>query len=235
MIESKNYNEVFLRKVIVGTCSFLYDIIKITEVVNNEEVIKQIPFFYSMTGDSQFLTDHFLDVDRYCKSLSSKVEGNIKTIPSGVIMLKSADPQTTFQGGHTRIIHDKIVEGDFGKTKRQYSSYGFFIPVDMKFEATVRCSSDIQRLKVWEAMVSALFMPRKFHIKHKVEKIPCMLETAGDISTDKKYEFRSGENKESPEVNMTFKVTSLLPVLDPKTTRDAGNIIERIEHRNQTI
>lgn len=229
MLENKNYDDVFLRSIIVGLVSFLYDVISIKQTVNNVEGSKKVPFFYSEGGDIQFMTDYFLNTDKYCNILSPKIEGNMNKIPSGRLTLTTstvADQELT--SGYIRIKHKKKVETEFTTEERDFASRGEFIPIQMIFEAKVQCGSSIERMKIWQQINIILYRVRKFWIRFGgVEKIPVMISFPSDYTIPKEVKYKYPDN-EKLGLDFNIEVMSYLPALQVQTERQAAEHIDHI-------
>lgn len=228
MFEEKNFDGVFTRKVIVGISSFLYESLKIREIKNEKTNIKSVRFFYSMTGEEQFLQDYFLNTDKYCNVLSPKIEGNVNTIPSGVFTLSNAGiNESDLASGYTRIDYQKKFNTEFSLEERDMSARADFIPMQYDFEAKVKCSSDLERMKVFEALIKKFYKARKFWIKFEgFQKLPVMMAFPDSYDMAKNFNFRYPDNEKRPEVVFRLQVVSYMPVIDEKTERFIEEKIE---------
>ncbi len=135
MFERKN-TDSFVRNLIVGLSSFLYDVIEIKQVEDGVIKLKRLPMFYSTTGESQFIQDFFLNTDKYCDILSPKIEGNTTRIPSGIFSLSNASiNQQSLGSGYTRADYQKEFDTEFSREERDMSARVDFVPLRFDFEA----------------------------------------------------------------------------------------------------
>lgn len=228
MFEPKNYDNSFVRNIIVGLSSFLYDVIEIKQTEKGVIKLKRVPFFYSFTGEEQFITDYFLNTDKYCNVLSPKVEGNVTRIPSGVFSLSNAgvDPQR-LGSGYTRADYKKEFETDFSLEERDMSARTDFVPVSFDFESKVKCGSDIERLKIFEEIIKKFYKVKKFWIKYEgFHKIPVTVSFPDQYNIAKNFQFRYPDNETRPQMIFQLQVIGWLPVIDEKTERFAAEHID---------
>lgn len=231
-MENKNYSNVFLRDCIVGACSFLYDLLEITQVNGEgQEEKKKVPIFYSMTGEEQFLTDYFLNTDKYCNDLSCKIEGNVKKIPSGILTFTSPNVKATNRTSpYNRIVYARDVDTEVTKERRQFSARGEFLPISALLTIKIKCGSDLERFKIWEEMVLKLDKVRKFYISNKyLARIPCLIALSDTINLEKNFVFKYNENQKRPELATTLEFVSYLPKIDFSTERPRGEVIQNID------
>lgn len=227
-MQKKNNSNVFTRSCIVGICSFFYDILEISETRDNIESIIKIPIFYSKAGEEQFIKDLYLDTDKYCNELSSNIEGNLKKIPSGVIKLTgvSVDAANSISG-FNRLQYSKEVETEFNIESRDFSSRGELLPHTYDFDITIRCSSDIQRLKIFDALIEQLYKARRFYISYKgFNKIKCTIALPEDYTMEKNFAFGYGDNEKRPEINFKVQMYVYRPVIDQSTEYNVNNTVK---------
>lgn len=231
MVNDKNFDNVFVRRVLVGLASFLYDIIEIEQNVNGETTTKRVPFFYSMSGGNnsdQYITDLYMNTDRYCNELDPTVEGNISQVPSGVISLGSNDvSQEDVGAGYTRVNFKKEFETEFTQEMRDMSARGDFLPIKFSMEIKIKCGSEIERMKIWEQVITKLWKLKKYWIKYKgFPKLPCTISFPDAYNMDKNFQWRFAENKKRPQLVYGIELLAWLPVLHENTERFDGNRIE---------
>lgn len=228
MFEPKNYSSVFTRNLIVGLSSFLYDVIEIKQVRRGNVELKRVPFFYSTTGEEQFIQDFFLNTDKYCDILSPKIEGILARIPSGVFSMSNAGVnQQSLASGYTMADYQKEFNTEFSTEERDMAANVDFIPLQFDFEAKVKCSSDIERMKIFEELIKKFYKVKKFWIKYEgFQKLPVMVSFPDQYSMDKNFQFRYPDNSNRPTIVFNLQVVGWLPVIDLSTERFAGEKID---------
>lgn len=223
MLEKKNFDNVFVRNVIVGLSSFFYDIMEIDEVVNNEAKKKKIPIFYSMTGSEQFLSDYFLNTDKYHNELSCKVEGNVNRIPSGVFTIKTGGVSSQDATSPSRMVYEKDVETEMTNEVRKFSAETEIIVETFTTEFTIKASSDIEKWKMYDLIIEKLYKLRKFYIRYKgFNKLPCMIGFPENYDVQKQIQFRHNDNDNRPLVVFSAELKTSRPVPDYRTEMESN-------------
>ena len=228
----KNYDDIFLRNIIVSFSYFMYDILEITEVRNNQEIKKKVKCFHSSTGDQQFLTDFYLDNHQYYKEFTGKIEGNYKQIPSGVFTIESSGINNSqLSGGFERMEFVADVETEFGTAQETFSAMTQFYPEEFTVNLEIKASSEAERMKIYDALIEKLYKIRKFYFRYKgFNKIPCHVTFPENPNSDHNFKFRTNANDKLPMLKCSLKLTTSRPIIDETTVMKK---MERIEH--QTI
>lgn len=227
--ETSNFKGTFMRNLIVAVQGALYELISIDQLTNgNESEQIALPFYYSLTGSEQFIKDYFLDTDRYCTELNTKIEGVVNKLPRAIITPSGNVSIKTNEmlGGRVRIKHFASVESDFGKEVRELNSRGEFLPVAFTFEGTIKASNTGQMFKILDAMWdSYIWKGRRFYMDFRgIRKIPCTIKLPDAFNMEKSLKFGYGEEKK-PELSFSLEVSAYRPVIDKRTTFDNGNRI----------
>lgn len=223
MFEKKNYHNVFVRNVIVGVSSFLYDIMEIEETINDEDRMKKVPIFYSMSGSEQFLTDYFLNTDKYHGQLSCKIEGNVNTIPSGVFTIKTGGISTQDTTSPSRMVYDKEIETELTNEVRKYSAETEILVETFTLEFTIKASSDIEKWKIYDAIVENLYKVKKFYIRYKgFNKLPCLIGFPENYDVQKQIQFRFNDNDKRPQVVFSAELKTTRPIIDKRTETETN-------------
>jgi len=228
-LDLKTQDLSFIRKVIVATLSYLYDTVYIPEVKNGAPVMEKVPIYYSRTGDWQFLIDHFLDNDKYCKELGLPKDGNINTYPSGVmtfnnIQIISGDLTNKYE----RIMYFKDSIDEFGGETHQMSSRTEILPISMDLEIKWRSTTDLQRFKIWESITANLWRSETYAFNYNgFDRIPCTLGFPDSSNMSKSFNFSMGSQEDYIEFSSNLELITYLPIGDRSTERYAENIIEK--------
>lgn len=224
----RNYNDVFMRNIIVAFSSFLYDILEINETRNNETKTKKVKCFYSMTGNQQMLTDMFLDSHHYYNELSPSIEGNYKQIPSGVYTIDDSGVNNSqLSGGYERMEFIGDVESEFGEVRETFTAMCQFFPEEFNVSLEIKASSEIERMKIYDVIIEKFYKIKKFYFSYKgFEKLPCSVSFPENPNSDKNFKFRTNGNDNLPILKCSIKLTTNRPVIDETTIMRK---IERIE------
>jgi len=237
MLDSKNFEDVFIRNIIVGLCQFFYATLEIPEVKDGEKRMKKIPFFYSMSGGNseQYIQDMYANTDKFCDVLSP-VEGNTIRIPSAVISLGSNDiSQQDMGSGYVRLEYLKDWITELTEEERQMTARGDIIPIIFDFEIKMKASSEIERFKMWEAVIKKFYKVKKFWIRYGgFPKLPVTVAFPEVMNQEKNFQFRFAETDKRPQLTYKIEVLGHLPVIDESTERFAGNVIDDINMSLET-
>ncbi len=219
MFEANNKDDVFLRKLIVGLCSFLYDTVEINATNSNGEVEpKKVPIYYSMTGEQQFLIDYFLDTDKYCKELKPLL-GNQPLIPSGIIKLDDGDISNEDNGSeHIRVAYSKTFETELATEERDMVARGGFIPVSNSWTIEIKCSTDLDRFKIFQVLARKFYKARKFWIRFEgFERLPVLIAFPDRYNVNKNFKFKYPQDEKRPILEFKLQSLSFLPNVDLST------------------
>jgi len=218
MFTKKNYDNVFFRNVIVGLSSFFYDIMEVEEVVNDKVVMKKVPIFYSMSGTEQFLTDYFLNTDKYHSELSCKIEGNVNKIPSGVFTVKTGGVSTQDTTSSARMVYEREVQTEMADEVRKFSAETEVVVENFNMEFTIKASSDIEKWKIYDVLIEKFYKVKKFYIRYKgFTKLPCLFGFPENYDVQKQIQFRFNDNDKKPLIVFNAELKTFRPIPDLKT------------------
>lgn len=236
-LPENNYEDVWFRNVIVAVQSALYEKVHIWEIRDKQRTTIPIPFFYSMTGDEQFLMDYFLNTDRYCGDLSTKIEGNTGKVPRGVLKPSGADISSdSVVSKFERSVYKRTIASEFGKEVRTMSAATQWIPISMQFEANVMCSSDIMRMKVFQQIIRKFYKTIKIYMNFEgFSKIPVMIGFPESFDINKDFQFMHDADNKRPELGFAIEVLSYLPDVDYETERHTEEKMSDGINTNHTI
>lgn len=227
-----NHDDVFLRSLIIGIISYFWEKVNITQVRDNKITNINVPFFYSMVGEEQFLTDFFTQNIKNYQHL--KVEGNTEKVPRGIIKMNTSGKSSDeLSQRYTRSIYNKTSNNKYGQTVEQYSSKVEHIPITSSFTAKVITSSEIQRFKIFEKILKSLQKVDLFNIRYMgFNAISVMIGFPDDIDISKAFEFNYPDNESKPILEFPFETLTFLPDVDYSTEFHINNNIKNFEINN---
>ncbi len=201
-----NKDTVVLRYIIVATLAELKSQLYYYNLVDDEGVKVEIPFYYSTTGEERFLQDNFV----YDTVDQGKAIGDYETVPRGVLQMQgfsiNTDEMTNkyTNAKYTLLGSDGIVRTLFAETN--------FIPITLNFDVTIVVTNMLEILKVSEVLVSKLYKNKLFYVDLGMCTMQSSITIPEDFSEEKPFEFQVDTKK---EYNITFsiEVKSFLPVL----------------------
>lgn len=225
-IVKKNNDDVFMRNIIVALSKFLYDVIKIKEIKDGEEIVKTVKIFYG-ASDQQYLSDMFLDPHQYEwiqdgmteDDYKQIVEGQYRKVPYGVFTFESAGLQPNFMsGGYERAEFVMDVENEMGISTETFSARTNFVPEQFNVNLEIKASSEIERMKIYDVVVENLWKANMFSFRYKgFQGLPCTISFPDNAQMEKNLSFRSNTNDKLPIMKLSLKLDTVRPVIDETT------------------
>jgi len=202
-----NKDNTILRYIIVALLAELKDKVYYYNQID-EDTLKKIPvpFFYSITGDGRFLMDNFL----FDAEAAGKAIGDYEVVPRGIIQLTGISIDS---GNQT----NKFARGEFVQEwegiLKTFSMETNFLPLNMAFDCTVVCSSNLEMLKVTESLMSKLYKNTLFQIDLGMMRVAGTFAVPEDYSQNRLFEFQLNDKKEW-SVTFPIEVSSFMPVFE---------------------
>ena len=202
-----NKDNTILRYIIVALLAELKDKVYYYNQID-EDTLKKIPvpFFYSITGDGRFLMDNFL----FDAEAKGKAIGDYEVVPRGIIQLTGISIDS---GNQT----NKFARGEFVQEwegiLKTFSMETNFLPLNMAFDCTVVCSSNLEMLKVTESLMSKIYKNTLFQVDLGMMRVAATFAVPEDYSQNRLFEFQLNDKKEW-SVTFPIEVSSFMPVFE---------------------
>ena len=202
-----NKDNTILRYIIVALLAELKDKVYYYNQIDEDSLKKiPVPFFYSITGDGRFLMDNFL----YDAEAKGKAIGDYETVPRGIIQLTGISIDS---GNQT----NKFARGEFVQEwegiLKTFSLETNFLPLNMSFDCTVVCSSNLEMLKVTESLMSKIYKNTLFQVDLGMMRVAATFAVPEDYSQNRLFEFQLNDKKEW-SVTFPIEVSSFMPVFE---------------------
>lgn len=229
------YNQLFnkddsvVRHLIIGLLADLNKKLSFSrQTSNNDRVEVDVPFYYSITGDENFLRDNFLFTTvggTNCVPEAEKADGNYDQIPRGVINMTSLNVDPTKLVNKRNLGQYTVLDSD--GTMQSYVAEFNMIPIVIGIEVTILVSSQLDLFKVTESIIKKMYRANYYnvevgHLEEGIYRISSEYAVPDDYSTERPVEFGFGE-KEDFKVTFSLDINSFIPVFDFDTARHAGN------------
>ena len=221
-----SYNQKFnsddsaLRHIIIGFLADLNTKLYFYRQISNEErIVVDVPFYYSITGDDQFLRDQFLFTTPSgpnCTPDRASADGNYDVVPRGIVNLtgltidsaKLVNKRT--MGNYTKMNSEGIVES--------YVAEFDMIPITMSFDIEILVSSTLDSFKIVEALIKRMYKSNYFnvevgHLEEGNYRIASYYALSEDYSMERPIEF-TYEDKEKYKISVPIEVNSFLPAFN---------------------
>lgn len=225
-IVKKNNDDVFMRNIIVALSKFLYDVIKIVEVKDGEEILKTVKIFYGSV-DQQYLSDMFLDPHQYEwlqddlteDDYKKIIEGQYRKVPYGVFTFESAGLQPNqMSGGYERAEFVMDVENEMGISTETFSARTNFVPEQFNVNLEIKASSEIERMKIYDVFIEKLWKANMFYFRYKgFQGLPCTVTFPENAQMEKNLSFKSNANDKLPMMKLSLKLDTVRPIIDETT------------------
>lgn len=201
-----NKDNVVLRYIVVATLAELKKILYYYNLVDDERVRVDIPFYYSTTGEERFLQDNFL----YDTVDQGKAIGDYEVVPRGILQLQGFSINTDEMTN--KYVSAKYIRQCSDGIVRTFVADTNFIPITLNFDVNIVVTNTLEILKVSEAIISKLYKTRSFYVDLGMCTMQAAMVIPEDLSEEKPFEFQVDTKK---EYNITFsiEVKSFIPVL----------------------
>lgn len=223
-----NKDDSVVRHIIIGLLSDLNNKLYIMRQISaTERTIIDVPFYYAISGDENFMRDNFLfttGTDENCNPLGL-ADGNYDVVPRGVINM------TGLSIDSSALVNKRNV-GTYAKladdgTMRSFSSEFQMIPVLVNFDVEIRVSSQLDTLKVAEMIIRTMYKSNHFnvevgHLEDGTYRIASYYSLPEDYDIKRPVEF-SFDDKERYSVTFPIEVKSFIPSFEWETERHNGN------------
>jgi hypothetical protein len=229
-----NKDDSIVRHVIIGLLADLNNKLVIMRQLNAEErVVVDVPFYYAIAGDENFMRDNFLfttGTDENCNPLGL-ADGNYDVVPRGVINMtglaidSDALVNKRNMGTYAKLAADNSM--------RSYSAEFQMIPVTVSFDIEIRVSSQLDCLKMAEMIIKTMYKSNYFnvevgHLEDGTYRIASYYALPEDYEIQRPVEF-SFEDKDRYSVTFPIEVKSFIPAFEWDTELNNGNRMFEIE------
>ena len=224
-----NSDDSVIRHIIIG---FLADLnTKLyfhRQISNTERIVVDVPFYYSITGDDQFLRDNFLfstPSGPNCTPDREHADTNYDIVPRGIVNLtgltidssKLVNKRT--MGNYTKMNPEGIVEA--------YVAEFDMIPITMSFDIEILVSSTLDSFKIAEALIKRMYKSNYFtvvvgQLEDGNYRISSYYALPEDYSMEKPIGF-TYEDKEKYKILIPIEVNSFIPAFSWGNEQNYGN------------
>lgn len=229
--EKYNSDDSVIRHLIIGFLADLNNKVYFyRQLEENRRVVIDVPFYYSITGDDEFLRDAFLfstPVGPDCVPNKAYADGNYESIPRGVANLTSIQIDSSKlvnrrnRGQYTRLDENGSMQG--------YTAEFEMIPITMEFDIEIIVSSQLDALKITEMLVKKMYKSNYFnvevgHLNEGTYKLASYYAMPDDYAQERPIEYTfDGKNKY--KITMPVELNSFLPAFDLGDGYDLGDVL----------
>ena len=206
-IDKKNYDEVYLRNVIVGFLGFLKDKFNYTQNSEEHGMKKvNVPVGYSLTGQKRYILDAFYD-----DVPNLRVNGNTDQIPAAYIKLNSWNIKNEeFTNPNVWVDVTKELGDDIIEFATQLKA----VPIKLNFSLEIVIDNEIDIFKVWESYMKTLWIYKYFNFSYHRIPIQAVFNFTGDTDNQFVRDSNFGDSNELLKVEYPFEVHTFFPLFD---------------------
>ena len=231
-----NRDDSVIRHLIVGLLADLNKKVSFYRQLDNDTRSEiDVPFYYSITGDADFLKDNFLFSTANgfeCSPNPVGADGNYDAIPRGVVNLTSmtVDP--------SKLVNKRNV-GEYSKMNDQGVLEGYraefeLIPMTFSIDIEILLSSLLDIFKCTEQLVKKLYKSNQYnvevgHLEEGLYRMAAYYAMPDDYGKESPIEY-SFDDKGNYKITFSIEVNSFMPAIDFDTERHAGNRMFKITH-----
>jgi len=223
-----NKDDSVIRHIVIGLLADLNNKVYFKRQISaDERAIIDVPFYYSITGDDDFLRDHFLfqlPSGPGCSPTTEHADGNYDAVPRGVANL------TSFSIDSGRLVN-KGIRGEYSKMDangilQNYTAEFEMIPITLSFDIEILVSSMLDALKVTESIVKTLYKTNYYnvevgHLDEGIFRLPAQYALPDDFEITKPIDF-TFDDKDQYKANLSIEVSSHLPTFEFDTEMHSG-------------
>jgi hypothetical protein len=234
-----NSDDSVIRHLIVGLLADLNNKIYIQrQISETERITVDVPFYYAITGDDEFLRDNFLfelPSGVGCDPSADFADGNYDAVPRGVANL------TGFSIDSGKLVN-RGIRGEYSKMDsngvlQNYTSEFVMVPITLSFDVEILVSSMLDALKMSESLVKTLYKSNSYsvdvgHLNDGIFRLPAQYSMPDDYEVVRAVDF-TFEDKEQYKANFSIEVLSHIPSFDNASEMHSSNRI--YNNNNQTL
>ena len=231
-----NKDDSVIRHLIIGLLADLNKKVSFyRQLDNNTRTEIDVPFYYSITGDENFLKDNFLFSTANgfeCSPNPIGADGNYDSIPRGVVNLTSmtVDPSKLVNkrniGEYSKINNQGILEG--------YRAEFEMIPMTFSVDVEILLSSLLDIFKCTEQLIKKMYKSNQYnvevgHLEEGLYRISAYYAMPDDYSKENPIEY-SFDDKENYKITFSLEINSFMPAIDFDTETHLGKRMFKLDH-----
>ena len=224
-----NKDDSVIRHLIVGLLADLNEKMSFyRQISQDERVLIDVPFYYAITGDENFMKDNFLFSTANgfdCSPKPEKADGNYDVVPRGVVNLSSMTVDAS------KLIN-KRNRGNFAKMTDQGVLEGYkaefeLIPITISVDIEIMLSSLLDVFKCTEELIKRLYKSNNYnvevgHLNEGLYRMAAYYAMPDDYSNERPIEY-SFDDKGHYKVTLSIDINSFMPSVDFKSQQHIGN------------
>lgn len=193
--DKRNWDDVFLRNVTAALIKHMHNRLHWVNRFSTGDVPVLVPFYFSMTGDEQFLMDTFTDDVAW-----KRVEMNTDIVPRGVVALKTVDTKDPeFSNPNVPILLNRLLSEHLQRVIVDVKP----IPVKATYEAKIKVESELDVFKCWQQLMDMAWTYRYFDFTYAGMPVAAVVKLP---STIEDVVVREADFKVSTSIELAFSL-----------------------------
>lgn len=223
-----NKDDSVVRHIIIGLLADLNNKVFFYRQLDNETRVEvDVPFYYAIAGDQDFLKDNLLFLTKdglNCTPGDIKVDGNYDVVPRGVVNF------TGMSIDSSKLVN-KRTRGEYAKLNEEGAMEGYtaefqMIPVNLQFDVEIITSSQLDNFKITEMIIKRLYKSNYFnvevgHLNEGTYRISSYYAMPDDYETTRPIEF-GFDSDEGYKVTFSIEANSFIPSFEYDTEVHVG-------------
>jgi len=216
-----NKDDSVIRHIIIGLLEDLNKKLSISRQLTNENrVVVDVPFYYAVAGDENFMRDNFLFSTlngENCDVEPTVADSNYDRVPRGIVNL------TSFSVDPAKLVNKR----NLGQYNRLNPDDGMFesyvaefemIPVVLGVDIEILVSSQLDLFKVTEAIIKKMYKANSYHVdaghlEDGTYRISSEYAMPDDYTMERPIEY-GFDDKGNHKVTFSLEINSFIPSFD---------------------
>lgn len=204
-LDKTNFDNIFLRNVILGFRGFLQNRFKWTNISENGPYEVDIPIYYSLLGDNRYVMDAFYD-----DIPDKRVNMNTDQIPRGVITLNSwAVKMDEFTNPNIWFNINAEIDDELQQIAVQTKA----VPIKLTFTLDTILDNEIDVFKMWQTYMDNMWIYKYFVFDYNRIPINGVFNFTADTQNNIVRETSFGDVK-ALKVSYDFEIHTFYPIFD---------------------
>ena len=215
-----NKDDSVVRHVVVGLLADLNSKLSFWRQINHDErVIVDVPFYYAIAGDENFMRDNFLFSTlngENCDPDPIKADGNYDRVPRGIVNLTSIaiDPSKLVNKRNLGQYNMITPNGEFKGFVAEFE----MIPVNLGVDIEIILSSQLDMFKVTEAIIKKMYKANFYnvdagHLDEGTYRISSEYMMPEDYTQERPVEY-GFDDKQNHKVTFSLEINSFIHSFD---------------------
>lgn len=217
-----NKDDSIIRHIIIGLLADLNSKLSISrQLTNNKRIVIDVPFYYAVSGDDNFMRDNFLFSTlngENCDIDQGKADGNYDRVPRGIVNL------TSFAVDPAKLVNKRNL-GQYNRINpnngmlESYVAEFEMIPVVIGVDVEIIVSSQLDIFKVTEAIIKKMYKANSYqvdagHLEDGTYRISSEYSMPDDYTQERPIEYGFEDKTLNNKVTFSLEINSFMPSFD---------------------